>query len=105
MAELEKIAAEGFGDMVKTVVDVEKGIMAIGGELHVDIEVILMEERGSLRQYTWGVNLYPGKTGDDFIEFDSMINLKPALSNRTRSVENAEVRQKIIEIVNKHILR
>ena len=53
----------------------------------------------------WGINLYPEKSGEAFIEFDSMVNLKPAYGNRTRGVENNEVREKIINIVNKFVLK
>src|SRR3989344_3686154 len=97
--ELRAIAKDQFGDLVKAVVDVEHGIMAIGEELHADGEVLLMEQEGSKREYTWGVNLYPEKHGQEFVEFDSMINLKPALGNRSRGVESPEVREKVRSII------
>lgn len=100
-AELAEIAREGFGDVVKAVVDVEQEIMALGGELHADEEVHLVEEEKSLREHTWGINLYPEKTGAEFIEFDSMINLKPAYGNRSRGVESPEVRARIEAVVRK----
>ena len=103
LAELKKRAKEQFGDLVKAVVDVERGIMVVGGELHADGEVELMEKEGSRREHTWGINLYPEKFGDAFIEFDSMINLKPAFGNKTRGVESEEVRIKIKTIVQKLI--
>ena len=99
--ELRVLATERFGDMVKAVVDIDKEIMAVGGELHADEEVVLTEQEGSQREYTWGINIYPEKTGDDFIEFDSMINLKPASGNRSRGVENTEIQEKIKNIVYK----
>ena len=102
--DLKRIASEGFGDIIKAVVDVEKEIMAIGGELHVDIEVVLMENHSSLHQNTWGINLYPNQTGDEFVEFDSMINLKPSIGNRTRNVEDLKIQKRIREIVKKFIL-
>lgn len=98
-AELQGMAREQFGDFVKAVVDVEQKIMAVGGEFHADGEVALMEQEGARRDHTWGINLYPAKTGDEFIEFDSMINIKPALGNRSRTVEDAEIRERIEEIV------
>jgi len=97
--ELITIANEGFGDIVKVVVDVEKGIMAVGGELHADEEIMLMEKEGSGREHLWGINIYPKKPGEDWIEFDSMINIKPSLGNRSRNVEHKDVQQKIKEIV------
>lgn len=102
--ELLEISKEKFGSLVKAVVDIEQGIMAIGGELHADEEVLLTEQCGSKRENTWGINLYPEKTGDDFIEFDSMINLKPFYGNRVRGIENQEIKEKIKEIVKKLIV-
>ncbi len=102
--DLRKIAKVQFGDMVKAVVDVEQGIMAIGGELHADEEVVLMENEGSKREHTWGVNLYPDKSGDEFVEFNSMVNIKPALGNRSRDVGDAAIREKVEEIVKKLIV-
>jgi len=98
-AELARMAREQFGDMVKAAVDVEQNIMAIGGGLHADEEVALTEDEHSKREHTWGINIYPEKSGDDFIEFDSMINLKPGFGNRSRGVENPDIRKKIISIV------
>ena len=103
MEEIEALAHEQYQDMIKAVVDAKQEIMGIGGELHVDIQSILIEKEGSVGADTWGINLYPGKTGDDFIEFDSMVNLKPNLGNRSRDVENEETKRKIIEIVNRLI--
>ena len=97
--ELKHIASEGFGELVKVVVDLEQEIMAVGGELHADEETLLIDQEGSQREYTWGINIYPDKTGDDFIEYDSMVNLKPSFGNRTRSVENKEIREQIKKIV------
>jgi hypothetical protein len=101
--ELKKIAQEGFGDIVKAVVDIEQGVMAVGGELHMDEQMILIEQESSKQEFVWGINLYSEKEGDDFIEFDSMVNLKPAFGNRTRGVDNPETQKKIIEIVKKLI--
>ena len=99
--ELKVLAHEQYGDIIKAVVDLEQGIMGVGGELHVDIQSILIEKENSKAEDTWGINLYLDKTNDDFIEFDSMINLKPAFGNKTRSVDNVEIQNKIKEVVNK----
>ena len=103
--ELKKIAEEKFGDLAKAAVDIEKKIMAVGGEVHADMETLLMEKENSLRKDTWGINLYPENSEEDFIEFDSMINLKPALGNRTRNVEDEKIRKEIMAIVNNLIVR
>jgi len=101
--QLAEIAKNQFGDLVKAVVDVEKEIMAVGGEMHADEEVILMEQESSKREYTWGINLYPEKSNEELIEFDSIINIKPSYGNRSRNVENPETKEKIKTIVNKLI--
>ena len=98
-SELLEIAKDGFGTLVKAVVDVRQGIMAIGGELHADEEVLLTEDENSKREDTWGINIYPSETGGDFIEFDSMINLKPAHGNSSRGVDDPAIREKIENIV------
>ena len=100
-SELADIASGGFGDMVKAVVDIENGIMAIGGELHADEEAVLTEQCGSKREDVWGINLYPKKEGKDWVEFHSMINLKPQHGNRSRGVEDQKIREKIVEVVDK----
>ncbi len=102
--ELIDITKEQFGDLVKAVVDIGQGIMAVGGEMHADEEVMLMEQESSKREHTWGINLYPEKSGEEFIEFDSIINIKPSYGNRSRDVENLKTREQIKIIVNKLIV-
>jgi len=95
---LATLAQAQFGDMVKAVVDVERRVMAIGGELHADEEAALMED-GSAQPDLWGVNLYPGEQGDAWIEFDAMINVRPSRGNRSRGVEDDQLRKRIREVV------
>jgi len=101
LSELKVLAHEQYGDIIKTVVDVGQEILGVGGELHIDIQSVLIETENSQGQDTWGINLYPEKTGNDFIEFDSMINLKPLLGNKTRGIESLEIQNKIREIISK----
>lgn len=100
LGELRAIGLQKFGNFVKAVVDVDQGIMAVGGALHSDEERILLE-RGSLQEDVWGINLYPDKPQDERIEFDSMINMRPAFGNSSRGVESKEVRRKIMAIVSR----
>jgi hypothetical protein len=100
--EVRKRAREQFGEMVKAVVDVEQGIMAIGGELHADEEAVLLDQ-GSRQSDLWGINLYPDAAGAERIEFDSMINVRPAQGNRSRSVEDAAQQERIRDIVSRLI--
>ena len=100
--ELKKMAEEMFGNLVKVVVDVEKEIMVANGELHSDEQELLIE-KGSKPENLWGINIYLEAEAENWIEFDSVINLKPHLGNRTRGVDNPEIKEKIIKIVNKLI--
>ena len=102
--EIKKMAEMMFGNLLKAVVDIEKELIAIDGELHSDEEALLLS-KGSKQKDLWGINIYPDINDDDWIEFDSMINLKPSQGNRSRYVEDKNVRKKIIEIVNKRIKR
>lgn len=97
---LKNMAKRMFGQLVKGVVDVEKEIMVIDGELHVDEEKLLLEQ-GSKQKNLWGINLYPEVKGKGRIEFDSMINLKPHQNNLTRGIKDKKVREKIIKIVSR----
>lgn len=91
------------GPMVKSVVDVEKGLLAIDAELHADLEQLLLSN-GSKQQHLWGINLYPEEDDDeDFLEFDSMINLRPQQNNPSRGVEDPDIQKRITEVVKKWI--
>lgn len=86
--------------MVKAAVDVDREIMAIGGELHSDEEAMLLED-GSKQEHLWGINIYPEKPEDDRIEFDSMINVRPSQDNRSRYVEDPVIRARVLKIVKR----
>ena len=101
VSELRTMSEKMDGSLVKAVVDIEKRIMVVDADLHADQESFLLEN-GSKQKDLWGINLYPAQKGsNDWIEFDSMINLRPSQNNRSRYVENAEIREKIITIINK----
>lgn len=98
--ELKKMSEVFSGGLVKAVVDIEKGIMIVDAPMHADEEKELLD-LGSQQDNLWGINLYPNLTGDDFIEFDSMINVRPRLNNFSRGIEDEGLQQKIIAIVLK----
>ena len=102
--EVKAMAVATFGNLIKAVVDVERELIAVDAELHSDLEALLLED-GSKQKSLWGINLYPEIQGDDFVEFDSMINMRPSQGNRSRGIENEEMRKKIIAIVAKMIKR
>ncbi len=87
-----------FGDMVKYVVDVQRGVAAVGGELHADAEQVLLES-GSRQEDLWGANDSPGLGEDACIEYTSLINIRPSQGNRSMVVENEPVRNRVRELI------
>ncbi|HUD05309.1 MAG TPA: DUF5674 family protein [Candidatus Saccharimonadales bacterium] len=101
--ELSDMADSMYGDFVKAVVDLENGLLVVDAEMHVDLEQFLLEN-GSKQENLWGINLYPANLGtDQFVEFDSMINIRPRQKNMSRSVEDEKIRAKILELVSEKI--
>ena len=101
--ELRRMAGQQFGEFVKAMVDVQRGVMAIGGELPADDEALLLQHEA--RQVDlWGINLYPGRPMAELIEFDSMIKVRPSRGNRSRGVEDALVQRQIRDIVGRLVV-
>ncbi len=96
-ADLARLAAAFFEDMVKYVVDVEKGRAAVGGELHADAEQLLLQE-GSLQPDLWGANYYPGKGREGCIEYTSLINIRPSQGNRGMEIMDPAIRERVREL-------
>jgi hypothetical protein len=102
--ELNKMAEAMYGNLVKAVVDIQKGTLVVDAEMHADEEQILLEA-GSKQNDLWGINLYPSKFGTaEFIEFDSMINIRPRQQNMSRYVEDETIRQRIKNLVNQKVI-
>ena len=99
---LRTLAQNTFGDMIKCVADVKEGLLAIDADLHADLERLLLED-GSVQENLWGFNLWVDEEGEDFIEFDSLINIRSWQGNPSRDVEDPEIREAIKAIVNKYI--
>lgn len=102
-SELNDMLPGYFGDMIKAVVDVKKGTLGLDAEPHADIEKEMLSQ-GSMQADLWGINLYPEMDGDDFIEFDALINIRPFQGNRSRDVLDPIVRKQIVNIVNSLII-
>jgi len=98
LEELKKMSEKMHDNLVKAVVDIEKNIMVVDAGMHADEEVVLLEE-GSQQEDLWGINIYPYQSIDKWIEFDSMINLRPSYGNKTRSVDDIKVQERIKKIV------
>jgi len=100
VAELTAMAEKMYGSMVKGVVDIEKKLLVLDAEMHVDEEQYLLEH-GSSQKDLWGITLHPAKFGsDEFIEFDSMVNIRPSQNNRSRNIDNPEIRVTIQKIIS-----
>ncbi len=98
--ELEKMSEKMFGGLVKAVVDIENEIMIVDAPLHTDQELVLLEG-GSQQANLWGINLHPKISDDNWIEFDSMINLRPSWGNASRGVDDPKIQEVIKKIVNR----
>jgi hypothetical protein len=98
------MAAARFGDLVKAVVDVQRGVMIVDAEMHSDEEAELVSD-GSRQPDLWGINLYPDLPEAEWLEFDSMINLRPSLGNHTRSVDDPALRDRIASLVRELVAR
>jgi len=103
-ADLEALARDRFGDMVKGVVDLRRGVLVLDADMHSDQEAELLAE-GSAQVDLWGINLYPAVEGPDWLEFDSMINLRPSFGNRSRGVDDAATRAAIAALVARVVRR
>lgn len=91
------------GSLIKAVVDVEQAIMIAGMTMHSDGEEVLLK-KGSKQTNLWGINLYLQESSDGWIEYDSVINLRPSQGNDSRGVDDPAIREKIREIVN-HLVK
>jgi len=104
VAELREMSKKMLPELVKATVDIEKEIMAVDAPMHSDLFEFLMKEENSEPKNLWGINIYPDIINDERIEFDSMMNIRPNLGNRSRYVESEEMRNKIISIVKKLVI-
>ena len=100
--ELKEMASKMFGNLVKAVVDIEKGEMVVDADLHSDEEAHFLQN-GSKQDNLWGINIYPGLPKTERVEFDSMINLRPSHGNNSRGVDSEVIQNKILKIVNSKI--
>lgn len=96
--DLEKIAQETYGDMVKAAVDVKREILAVGGEFHSDAEAVLIDD-GSRATDVWGINIRINKPKSERIEFSALINVKPLSDNRSMEIQDDEIKEKIRTIL------
>ena len=99
-ATLRQLVRDGFGDMVKFVVDVERGVAAVGGELRADGEQVLLD-RGSSPAALWGANYYPGRGPEQCVEFTALINIRPTRGNAGMEIADSAVRDVVRSIARR----
>jgi hypothetical protein len=99
---LKKFLDNPFKEMIKFVVDIEKEIIALGGELHSDAEEILTKN-GSDNRNLWGGNLYPSGEKNNQIEYTSLINIRPSQDNPSMEIQSQEIKTKVDQIIDKLI--
>ena len=88
---------EGLETYIKLAVDVERNILAGGGEYHADCEEVLLDD-GSRQEDIWGADWYPeSKT----VEFIALINIRPRQGNRGMEIEDPKLRAKIETIIRR----
>ena len=104
LEELRTLAGRRFGVLVKGVVDLRRGILLLDADMHADQEAALLAE-GSAQSDLWGINLYPELAGDEWLELDSLINLRPSFGNRSRGVDDPETRGAIAALVDRLVRR
>jgi hypothetical protein len=96
-AELVRLLQRYFGDLVKYVVDLHTGRVAVGGELHADAEALLLES-GSAQQDLWAANYYPGRGPEACIEYTALINIRPAQGNPGMEIADPAIRERLREL-------
>jgi hypothetical protein len=91
-----------FTDMVKFVVDLKQEEIALGGELHADAEAELLL-RGSYQEDLWGANIYPKRDRSTWIEYTSLINIRPSQNNFGMLVQSKQLQEGIRLLVDRLI--
>lgn len=102
--ELRQMLGTRFSDLVKGVVDLRRAVLLLDADMHADEEAALLAE-GSTQADLWGINLYPDLPESEWLEFDSMINLRPSFGNRSRGVDNPDTRDAIADFIRRVVLR
>ena len=96
--ELRDLAKEYYGDLIKGVVDLERELVALGGEMHADAEEALLKN-GSKQSDLWGFNILLDKNKEECLIYESFINIRPRDNNRDLEVKNPEIRQEMKRII------
>ena len=102
LEELRELASEFYVSMIKGVVDIEKEVVAFGGEYHMDANRILLEN-GSQQSDVWGFNVELDRPRDSWIEYVSLINIRPLAGNRDMEVQDKAIRARMRHLIDSKI--
>jgi hypothetical protein len=102
--DLRALVPGRFRDFVKGVVDLRRRIVLLDADMHADQEAALLAE-GSDQRDLWGINLYPQLEGTTWLEFDSLINIRPSFGNRSRGIDDAATREAVTALVESLVRR
>jgi hypothetical protein len=102
-SEVKSFLGQPYDQMIKFVIDIERNILAMGGELHADAEKILLED-GSSQQNLWGGNFYPLRPPAKQIEYTSLINIRPSQGNLSLEQKDQNIRTKMFAIIKGMLL-
>lgn len=88
------LAKQEYKEYIKIVVDIDKNILAAGGEWHADAESVLLNY-GSKQSNLWGggIDLVSGN-----VDYISLINTRPGFNN-SQEVTDIEIRSKMFNII------
>ena len=100
--QLHTIASEYYEDLIKGVADTKRGIIALGGEMHVDAEEVLLEN-GSDQSDLWGFNILLDADKEDCLVYESFINIRPRDGNAALEVQSPDIRNQMKEIIFKWV--
>jgi len=96
--EIQALAEETFGDMIKVVVDIRRGILTAGGALHADGEELLLED-GSRQTDLWGANYFPKKAAGKRVEYTSLINQYHSANKDSQTIQDSKVRTQVHAVI------
>lgn len=100
--QLDRIAKEYYGDLIKGVVDIKRKVVALGGEMHADSEEVLLKD-GSKQSDLWGFNILLDKKKDECLMYESFINIRPRDNNKGLEVKDANIREQMKKIIFERI--
>lgn len=88
---------ETWGVFIKIVVDIEREILAGGGERHYKCEQELLKD-GSRQRDLWGADSSPYTQE---IVFESIINIRPSENNRSMEIQSPLIRERVTQITQR----